>query len=74
MRIKRHGAGRDVSIVGISGRDESLFNHLFDLLLPFLLELLVFVFCVPFVIILVKGLPTGVTETASMLKSSGQTM
>ena len=73
MRIERPGAGRDVSIVGISGRDESLFHHLFYLLLSFLLELLVFIVCVPFILILVKGVPTRVAERASILRSSCQT-
>ena len=64
MRVERHGAGRDVSVVGISGRDESLSDHLFDLLLSFLLELLVFVLRVPLIVLLVKSLPTGIAETA----------
>jgi len=60
MRIERHGPRRDVSIIGVSGRDKSLLHHLFDLLLSLLLELLIFIFCVPFIFILVKGVPTGV--------------
>ena len=39
-------------------------DHLFDLLLSFLLELLVFVFRVPLIVLLVKSLPTGIAETA----------
>ena len=68
MRIERHGSGRDVSIIGVSGRDKSLLHHLFDLLLSLLLELLIFIFCVPFIFILVKGVPTGVTETLRILR------
>merc|ERR1719245_2955567 len=60
VRVERHGAGRDVSVVGISGRDESLSDHLFDLLLSFLHELLVFVFRVPLIVLHVKSLPTGI--------------
>merc|ERR1719245_1218673 len=60
VRVERHGAGRDVSVVGISGRDESLSDHLLYLLLSFLLELLVFVLRVPLIVLLVKRLPTGI--------------